>query len=84
MTCKYYGCMSLKVISIPSSVTSIGEDAFCGCSSLKEINIPDSVTSIGDGAFNSCESLKEINIPLGTREKFEKMLPYYKDKLVEI
>ena len=48
---------------IPSSVTSIGDHAFCGCDSLSEIVIPSSVTSIGDSAFSSCDSLSEIVIP---------------------
>ncbi|MBO4805693.1 MAG: leucine-rich repeat domain-containing protein, partial [Paludibacteraceae bacterium] len=50
-------------ISIPSSVTNIGDGAFRNYEYLKEISIPDSVTSIGDCAFMGCESLKEISIP---------------------
>jgi len=50
-------------VTIPNSVTSIGDYAFDGCKSLKSINIPNSVTSIGEGAFDGCKSLKSINIP---------------------
>ena len=35
--------------TIPNSVTTIGEGAFCGCDSLTNINIPNSVTTIGKG-----------------------------------
>ena len=49
--------------SIPDSVTSIGDYAFCNCSSLTSVTIPDSVTEIGDGAFNYCSSLTSITIP---------------------
>ena len=48
---------SLESITIPNSVTSIGESAFYGCSSLKSIVIPDSVTSIGKFAFSDCGNL---------------------------
>jgi hypothetical protein len=49
---------SLTSITIPNSVTSIGEAAFSGCSSLTSITIPNSVISIGGGAFEGCSSLK--------------------------
>ena len=45
---------SLQSITIPDSVTSIGDEAFWGCSSLQSVTIPDSVTSIGGGAFEDC------------------------------
>ena len=35
-------------MTIPDSVTSIGDGAFSGCSGLTSVTIPDSVTSIGD------------------------------------
>jgi serine/threonine protein kinase len=65
----------IKSVTIPDSVTNIGDRAFYGCKSLESIVIPDSVTSIGDGAFDQCHSLRSIIIPKGTRPKFEKLLP---------
>ena len=50
-------------ITIPDSVTSIGDNAFYNCTSLTSIEIPDSVTSIGECAFCNCESLTSIEIP---------------------
>lgn len=53
----------IESITIPNSVTFIGEYEFNGCYSLKEIIIPDSITSISAGAFYQCESLTSITIP---------------------
>ncbi len=54
---------ALQQITIPNSVMSIGEWAFCGCKSLQQIIIPNSVKSIEDGAFSGCTSLQQITIP---------------------
>ena len=56
-------CKSLENVTIPDSMTSIGNRAFDGCTSLKSIAIPEGVTSIGDGAFKGCTRLASITIP---------------------
>ena len=56
----FYNCTSLASISIPSSVTSIGDGAFGWCTGLKSITIPEGVTSIGDDAFRDCTSLASV------------------------
>ena len=53
----------LKSITIPLTVTSIGDYAFCGCSSLTSISIPSGVTSIGKRLFYGCTRLTSITIP---------------------
>ena len=56
------GCSGLTSLTIPSSVTSIGESAFFGCSGLTSFTIPSSVTSIGWGAFCGCSGLTSIYV----------------------
>ena len=53
----------LTSITIPSSVTSLGDLCFFGCSSLTSITIPSSVTSLGAACFSACVSLTSITIP---------------------
>ena len=57
----FYGCTTMKSISIPDSVTSIGGYAFEYNHNLTGITIPDSVTTIGDGVFSSCFALKSFD-----------------------
>ena len=56
-------CISLKEISIPDSVASIGRNAFSGCSALSSIAIPEGITSIEDHTFLGCSALESIVIP---------------------
>ena len=52
----------LTSITIPSSVTSLGDYCFWGCS-LTSITIPSSVTSLGEYCFSGCDDLTSITIP---------------------
>lgn len=47
-------------VTIPNSMTTIGNVSFYECYRLKNITIPDSVTSIGNGAFFDCSRLTDV------------------------
>lgn len=47
-------------MTIPNSVTTIGNSAFSGCSGLTSVTIGNSVTSIGERAFGDCTGLTSV------------------------
>lgn len=53
----------IETISIPSSVTAIGDSAFENCINLSEVELPDGLASIGYRAFNGCSGLTYIELP---------------------
>jgi hypothetical protein len=57
---------SLSSVSISSSVTSIGDYAFCGCSNLASFTVPadSQLISIGNFAFKGCPANTSVTIPL--------------------
>ncbi len=59
----FAGRKDLTGITIPASMTNIGQDAFNSCTSLASVTFKDGVENIGQGAFWGCTSLREITIP---------------------
>ena len=57
----FYGS-AITSVGMPSSVKTIGSNAFFNCSSLTSIIIPNSVTSIGSQAFSECSGLTSVHI----------------------
>lgn len=62
ISARAYKGKPIKSITIPNTVTRIGDGAFEGCTNLKSVNIPNSVTSIGSAAFSGCTGLTDVTI----------------------
>lgn len=56
-------CSLLTDVTIPNTVTFIGDYAFYQCSSLANLSIGSGVISIGDNAFTNCDGLTSVTIP---------------------
>ena len=61
----YWDKYALTSVTIPNSVTSIGNEAFYLCTKLTNIVIPGSVKFIGKSAFENCISLTSVTIEGG-------------------
>lgn len=53
----------LQEVTLPTSVKTIGSQAFSGSRALARINMKSSVTLIGSQAFYCCAGIREITIP---------------------
>ena len=61
--CAFANCIRLPHIIIPSSVTTIVQEAFCNCVSLVNVVLNNGLQRIGENAFHNCKSLRHIIIP---------------------
>lgn len=55
-------------VTLPDTVTSIGESAFAGCAYLQSMQIPASCVCIDDFAFQDCTALETVEIPAAVEE----------------
>ncbi len=61
----FSGLDEIEVLTLGSSLVTIGARAFSGCRGLRITNIPESTREIGEYAFGGCASLESVTIPSG-------------------
>lgn len=59
------GCIKLREINLPSTLTSIGNYLVNSCASLVHLTIPDNVTSMNSGTINTVGNLYDVSFPSG-------------------
>ena len=55
--------ISLKSLSLPATLKSVGDSCFSGCYQLTEIILPEGVEKVEDSAFSRCDGVTKIELP---------------------
>lgn len=63
----FHNVSSLTSVTIPSSITKIGRDAFSG-SGITSVKIPATVTKVGEGLLANCTALSSIKLQMDAPE----------------
>ena len=64
----FFGCTSLKKLTLGENVDTLGNYAFANCRSLDEFRIPDHIPSMGEYCFSGCTSLKKMVVGSGIEQ----------------
>lgn len=54
----------LTAVSLPQTVTSVGDAAFKSCSKLTELTLPTNLRTLGNETFSKCTSLVNVLLPV--------------------
>ena len=58
----FEGCPSLKTVSLPSTLKSVGLSAFEGCTSLLSVVLPETLDTLPNNMFGACISLTSVSL----------------------
>lgn len=59
----FYNCINISSVTLPSTVTDIGELGFCENRSMRMVTLNNGLKTIGRSAFEGCENLQDVRIP---------------------
>lgn len=73
----FYDCNGIESVTIPSSITDVGNFAFNGCTELKELRIEDSESTLSLGYNLYDNSTKEDTVIIGSGSSYGNSLPNF-------
>lgn len=59
---------SLRRITLPDTVSLVGENAFAGCTALEQVTFGKGLTLLDKGCFRNCTSLDSVTLPARLQE----------------
>ena len=82
----FFGCSMLKEITVPGSVTRIGEAAFCDCLTLSAITVlnPDLIISLGGSSVSSAYISNSGAPQTRSFSEYSGVVYGYKDSTIEL
>ena len=69
-------CTGLRSVTMPNTITYLGQSAFYGCSVLRNVNLSNKIDYIRDNTFAYCTALYSIVIPDGVKELHGRAFQY--------
>ena len=60
-----FSSTAVKIVVLPSSITSLGRFVFGQCNYLTTVVLPNTISNMGMSTFAMCMSLKTVELPLG-------------------
>ena len=60
----FYGT-NISTVSIPATVTTVGNSVYAACNNITSVTIPATVTTVGNSMFDYCSKLASVTLPNG-------------------
>ena len=67
----FHSCDSLRTVTFPNTVKTIGQQAFNNSQSLESLKMPAALSSIGDNAFLYCRKIRSVDLSATSLTKID-------------